>query len=198
VYFPSTGGAIYGPREEIPCREVDQTHPISSYAITKLAVEKYLELFRHLHGLDYLVFRFSNPYGGDQGGVGVQGVVTTFLHRLLRGGPLEVWGDGSVTRDFLHVDDAITAVLASLDYHGPHRIFNVGSGVGVTISELVEVISRVTGRGVRTSFTPGRAADVPWNVLDSSRALEEWGWAPTVPLEEGIERSWKALTEGAR
>lgn len=193
IVFPSSGGTVYGPSPEVPRREDDPTHPISSYGITKLVVEKYLELYRRLFGLDYLCFRFSNPYGEDQTSTGVLGAVSTFIQRAKNGQPVEIWGDGSTTRDYILVDDAIDAILCGLEYRGDFRLFNVGTGVGTSLNELVTAIRSISGQELEVRCCAGRRADVPWNVLDVSRARTELGWRPATTLEAGIARLWNAL-----
>jgi UDP-glucose 4-epimerase len=191
IVFPSSGGTVYGPCPTVPRVEDDPTHPVNAYGIGKLMVEKYLELYARLHGLDYQCFRFANPYGGDQTSIGVLGAVATFVERARRGEPVDVWGDGSVTRDYLHVEDAIDAVLRGLDYRGPCRVFNVGTGVGTSLEQLIALIQRVCGVEIAVRRHAARAADVPWNVLDASRARTELGWEAATQLEDGIARLWK-------
>lgn len=190
VVFFSSGGTVYGVPQQLPIPETHPTNPICSYGIVKLAIEKYLQLFKHLHGLDYLVARLSNPYGERQPPSGAQGVVAAFLGRLARGEAVHVWGDGSVVRDFLYVGDAIQGVLAALDRPGPHHVFNVGSGQGTSLKELLTIIEQVTGIHDGVKYLPPRTVDVPINVLDTSRLCETTGWELSTRLEDGIARTW--------
>ena len=127
-FFISSGGTIYGIPEKTPIPENHPKNPINSYAITKLGVEKFLHLYHHLHGLDYTVLRLSNPYGPRQPFDKGQGVIAVFIHSILSGRPLEVWGDGSQLRDYLYIDDAVKAFITVLKKETPHRIYNFGSG----------------------------------------------------------------------
>jgi UDP-glucose 4-epimerase len=198
VVFASSGGTVYGQPQTMPITEDHPTNPITSYGIVKLAVEKYLGLFDHLHGLDYTALRISNPYGPYQNPSGQQGAVPVFLHRLRTGHPVTIWGDGSVMRDYLYVSDLVEALKLAAEVETRQKVFNVGSGQGTTLNELVAIIAEVTGERPEVEYVPGRALDVPANVLDVARAREELGWSPTVELAEGIERTWhwiRTLTE---
>jgi UDP-glucose 4-epimerase len=108
--FISSGGTIYGIPEKTPIPESHEKKPINSYAITKLGVEKFLHLYSHLSGLDYTVLRMSNPYGPRQPYDKGQGVIAVFIHKILSGEPLEIWGDGSQIRDYMYISDAIQAI----------------------------------------------------------------------------------------
>ncbi len=187
VYF-SSGGTIYGVPREIPISEDHPNNPLCAYGAGKLAVEKYLALYQHLHGLDYRILRLANPYGKYQSLRGGQGVVTAFLSYALRGRPLEIWGDGTVVRDYLHIDDVSQAVLKAMVYDGPERIFNIGSGRGVSLNELIEMIRQLVDRPVNCCYLAGRACDVPVNILDIRRAASHLGWSPRISLYEGMER----------
>ncbi|WP_092579410.1 NAD-dependent epimerase/dehydratase family protein [Achromobacter sp. NFACC18-2] len=196
IVFTSSGGTVYGNPRFTPIPENHPTDPICSYGITKLAVEKYLEMFRTLHGLEYQVLRLANPYGERQLTRGNQGVVAIFLGKIIRGECVEVWGDGSSVRDYLHISDVTRALIRSIDPGAtPERVLNIGSGIGVSVNELLESIESVTGRVADRKYLPPRAFDVPSNVLDISAAYRSLGWAPQVPFIEGISRFARWLAD---
>jgi len=196
VIFLSSGGTVYGVPKAVPIREDHPTDPTCSYGIVKLAVEKYLELYRHLHGLDYAIIRLSNPYGERQRTQGAQGAVAVFLGKALRGEPIEVWGDGHVSRDYVHISDVISCLMAVMTSSDPlARLLNVGSGRGCTINQLLEVIGSVVQRDLAIRYVPGRAFDVPSNVLSVERAISVLGWRPAVDLEQGVRRFANWLQE---
>jgi UDP-glucose 4-epimerase len=187
IVFISSGGTVYGVPRRIPIAEDHPTEPISVYGIHKLLVEKHLGLLAHRHGLRSVVLRAANPYGPFQAPGRGQGVIATLIARRLAGLPVEIWGDGSVTRDFLHVADLVEAMLGAALYDGPQRVLNVGSGRGRTILEVVSSIDAVLGlRGAPILHRPGRAVDVPVNVLDTGLARRELGWSARRDWMQGL------------
>jgi UDP-glucose 4-epimerase len=190
VVFASSGGTVYGEPQTMPITEDHPTNPITSYGIVKLAIEKYLGLFNHLHSLDYTVLRISNLYGPYQNPVGQQGAVTVFLHRLHAGRPITIWGDGSVVRDYLYVADLVEALKLAAEAETRQKVFNVGSGRGTSLNELVAIIAEVTGERPHVEYVAGRALDVPANVLDVTGAREALDWIPRSEITEGIGRTW--------
>ena len=188
VIFVSSGGTVYGVPNQVPIPETHPTDPVCSYGITKLAIEKYLGLFRHLHGLDYTVLRISNPYGERQRTHSSQGAVSVFLGRVLRDEPVEIWGDGSVVRDYIYISDVVDALMAALEPTGKEHVFNIGSGRGLSLNEVLDRIEGATGRTAVRRYTPGRTFDVPKNVLSIERANHSLGWSPKVNFEQGLRR----------
>ncbi len=193
VIFSSSGGTVYGPARALPIPETHPTEPRSSYGITKLACEKYLALFHHLHGLDYTILRIGNAYGPGLPLKGEQGVVGVFLARIMRGEPVTVWGDGSVTRDYIYVGDVARAFRAAIGQRSPFRVFNIGTGVGTSVKQLLAVLQKVTACSTKTDYLPGRPVDIPVNVLDSSRARQHLGWQPRTSFEAGLTSTWEWL-----
>lgn len=187
LVFASSGGAIYGIPAAIPIPEQAPTDPISAYGISKLMIEKSLHLYRHLHGIDYQILRIANPYGRFQLGTKHQGLIGSYIHRVLTDQPLEVWGTGAVVRDFLHIDDVSDAFLGAVAYRGPHKVLNVGSGRGLSVNEAIAELKVAFGRDhLPCVHRPSRAADVPANVLDTALIRSELGWQPRVPLQAGL------------
>lgn len=195
VIFASSGGAIYGIPKTLPITEQAHTDPISAYGISKLTIEKHLYLYRHLHGLDYQSLRIANPYGRFQLGHKRQGLVGTLIHRALTGLPIEIWGDGNVVRDFIHVDDVIDAFIASISYSGSHKVMNVGSSRGLSVNDILDELEGAIGQGpLNRTYMTSRAADVPINILDTSLIRAETGWSPRIGWPEGLRDtvSWMA------
>jgi UDP-glucose 4-epimerase len=202
VVFLSSGGTVYGKAARVPIQEGAPTEPIGAYGIGKLAVEKYLALYHRRHGLDSIVLRPANAYGPGQDPRRGQSAATVFAHRALRGEPITIWGDGQVVRDYLYVEDLAEAVGLALDYapgpDGP-RLFNVGTGVGTSLLELLELVGAALGRPPAVERAPARPLDVPVNILDSRRLTDATLWRPRVPLAEGLRRMldvWKAGAGG--
>jgi UDP-glucose 4-epimerase len=190
VVFFSSGGTVYGRPLRLPVAETHPTDPICSYGIIKLAAEKYFQLYHHLYGLDYLIVRLSNPYGRFQNYLGAQGIIAVSLGKLARGEPVHIYGDGSVVRDFIYVEDAISGTLAAFDQPGKNHLFNIGSGEGVSILELMRLQEQVTGVHDHIQYLPTRPIDVPVNVLDIRRIKRTNGWQPKTPLSEGLTCTW--------
>jgi UDP-glucose 4-epimerase len=190
VFF-SSGGTVYGNASDIPIREDHSQNPICAYGVHKLAIEKYIQLYHHLYGLDYRIVRISNPYGARQSLRKPQGVVSAFLALALENKPLELWGDGSVIRDFVYVSDVIRAVEAVTHYEGDLKIFNIGRGIGTSVLDLISAISEIVGRRPETRFLPSQKQDATANVLDISRITGETGWLPTVTLREGLTMMYR-------
>lgn len=191
--FISSGGTVYGVPKSIPIKESHTTDPYCSYGITKLAIEKYLHLFYHLNGLDYVVLRVSNPYGEGQNPHGKQGAIGVFLGRLAKGESINIWGDGEVVRDYIYIEDVVTALLASARYRAQDeepRVFNIGSGSGISLNELIAEIRQIAEVEVKVEYTPARALDVPVNVLDIGQAKAKLKWQPSVDLRQGLGRTW--------
>ncbi len=192
VVFVSSGGTVYGVPRATPIGEDHPTDPISSYGIHKLMVEKYLALAHRLHGLDYRVVRPANLYGPRQRLDTAQGAVAVFLDQALRDQPIRIWGDGSVVRDYVYIADAVDALLKVASFEGAPRIFNIGSGKGTSLNELVAAIGQLLGRQIKIEYTSGRAVDVPANVLDASLAARHLGWRASTSLGDGLRltREW--------
>ena len=186
IIFISSGGTLYGPPEYLPVDEKHPTNPTVSYGITKLAIEKYLRLYGNLHGIRPVMLRVSNPFGARQKVESAQGAVTAFIHKALRNEKIEIWGDGSVTRDYLHVGDVARAFVNALEYQGDEVIFNVSSGRGTTLNELVDIIGKVAGRKLDKIYLPGRVFDIPSNILCNNLAAKKLQWVPKLSLEQGI------------
>jgi UDP-glucose 4-epimerase len=187
LVFISSGGTVYGPPEYLPVDERHPTEPQVSYGITKLALEKYLLMYQHLHGIKTTILRVTNPYGQRQRVETAQGAIGVFLSRALRNQTVEIWGDGSVTRDYIYVADVADAFAAALAYEGPKSVFNISSGKGVTLNDLLGRIETAVGASIKTDYQPGRPYDVPVSVLDNSLASQELDWKPKVSLEEGLK-----------
>ena len=192
LLFSSSGGTVYGSAQILPIPEHHPTEPRTPYGVTKLMVEKYLKVYQYLHGIPFRVYRFSNPYGPGQR-QREQGVITTFLRRMRDRQTLQIWGDGSVVRDYLYSEDLARAVADSFELPAAQDAFNCGSGQGVSLRELVALMEMVTGRTPKVEFSPGRPIDVPANVLDITALTNLCSWTPTVSLPEGIQRTWQAV-----
>ena len=189
VVFSSSVG-VYGMPKTLPISEDHPTNPTFSYGIVKLAIEKYLELFRYLYGLEYAALRISNPYGPYQNPRAQQGVMGIILQRLYAGETMSVWGDGTALRDYLYVSDPVDALKLAAETELEERVVNVGSGRGVSINELLQTVAEVTGEQPAVEYLPARTLDVPASVLDVRRVKAELGWEPTTELAEGIARTW--------
>ncbi len=193
VFFSSTGGAIYGNTRVARIGESHPTSPISPYAIGKLAAEGFFRYFSVEHGLTSTVLRISNPYGPRQHPLRPQGVIPIFLERILRGQPLTVFGDGSMVRDYIYVED-LAAMIAHIANKTPkHDLYNIGSGAGSSVLDIISTIRDVTGVSVEVEYMPKPATFVDNVVLDGTRYAEEFDCVPTTSLEKGIRRTWNHL-----
>jgi UDP-glucose 4-epimerase len=193
IIFISSGGTVYGIPQEIPIKETHPTEPICSYGIGKLAIEKYLNLYHLLHGMEYCVLRLANPFGERQRIAAEQGAIAVFLDKALRNEEIEVWGDGLVVRDYFHVSDAVSAMIAALTYEGACGVFNIGSGVGQSLNDIVDAIEALLGKSVRRTYSSARAFDVPVSVLDISKARALLYWEPQLSFAEGLARTTQWL-----
>jgi UDP-glucose 4-epimerase len=189
IVFISSGGTVYGRPQYLPIPESHPTVPEVSYGISKLTIEKYLYLYSQLHGIRPVTLRVANPYGERQRIETAQGAIAAFVSRAVAGKPIEIWGDGTVTRDYVYVHDLARAFVKALAYEGEEQVFNIGGGVGTPLNALIDHVEQILQKSVARIYLPGRAFDVPVNVLDCSVAEREFGWSVQHNLEEGLRRT---------
>lgn len=194
IIFFSSGGTVYGIPKTIPISEEHPTNPICSYGIHKLAIEKYLYLYYHSYGLDYTVLRIANPYGERQNCRGNQGAVSVFSYKAIRKDPVEIWGDGLIIRDYIYVGDVVKAAIAALNYTGDHKIYNIGSGIGLSLLDVVNGIEGILGYRLDVQFKQSRGIDVPANILDTSKAKQELAWVPEISFHDGLMKTIKYIS----
>lgn len=187
IVFASSGGTIYGNHDD-HIDEHSLLDPKCSYGIMKLTVEKYLSLYSDLHGLQSISLRLSNPYGPGQNINRPQGAVGIFLHKMMQDAPLEIWGDGSVVRDYVYIDDVATAFSAALNYNGHEKVFNIGSSTGTSLNELIDLLFKFTSSKSIVTYSESRTVDVPSNILSIERAKNHLGWVPSISLTEGLRK----------
>lgn len=185
--FISSGGTVYG-QKMCPVSEKEMTDPVNTYGIQKLAIEKLLFLYHHLYGLEYKIARLSNPYGPYQRPNGRLGALTTFLYKALHEEKITIYGNGNTVRDYLYIDDVIRALLVLSTERCSKNIYNIGSGTGTSLNELIGLIEQETGLKLETEYLPARSVDLEKNILDVSRFETEFGKIQTIKLAEGIRK----------
>ena len=184
-----SSASVYGVQAMLPVHEGASTDPISSHGIHKLAIEKYLQLYTYQHGLDCKIMRLSNPYGPGQSVTGRQGFIAIAIGRMLAGEKIEIRGDGTIVRDFIYIDDVVEALDLAATCQAKEGIFNVGSGRGYSLNEIIEIMGRVTGKPVAIKYVASRFTDIPASILDISREKDILGKAHKVSLEHGLAKT---------
>ena len=192
IIYISSGGTVYGNPVYLPIDEKHPTEPRVSYGITKLAIEKYLQMYERTHGIKVVILRVTNPFGERQRIESAQGAVGIFINKILLGQEIEIWGDGSTVRDYLYVGDVANAFASAIRYEGSEAVFNISSGIGTSLTDLINRIEQALHIKAICRYTAGRAFDVKANVLDNSLARQELGWSPQTTFEQGINKtaSW--------
>jgi UDP-glucose 4-epimerase len=196
VLFASSGGALYGRDAPIPSREDVLPLPESPYGIAKYCAECYIGLYNRLHGTSHSVLRMANVYGPRQDPAGQAGVITIFCGSALASARPTIYGDGSQTRDYVYVGDVVEAFLAAAD-RGRPGTWNIGTGVEVSVLDLVQIIGGIAGRALSPEFAPPRPGELARSALAVDRPAGELGWRAAVPLAEGIRRVYRWLESGA-
>jgi len=191
VIFASTGGAIYGDRDNLESlKETDALHPISPYAIGKLAIENYLSYFRVKHGLGSLVLRISNPYGERQPFHRKQGVIPIFLENICRDNPITVLGDGTMERDYIYVKDLTDGISSMFEKDTLEDVYNMGSGTATDINELASIAKEISQKEITIEHQDAPATFLKRSVLDTSRYSNEFGSLSKTPLEDGMRMTY--------
>ncbi|WP_422658511.1 NAD-dependent epimerase/dehydratase family protein [Paenibacillus sp. EC2-1] len=189
LLFVSSGGTVYGEGGGTPALEDDAKHAFCGYALTKTMIENTLELYKNQHGLRYQTVRLSNPYGFMSTSGRMQGLIPIMLNRILHGEPITMWGDGENIRDYIFIDDVVDAIEAVLNYEGKENIFNVGTGVGYSNNEILNlVIEKLSPeKPPLIQYSSSRKCDVRKNVLNIEKITKCTRWQPKIGIEEGIE-----------
>lgn len=188
VIFISSGGTVYGNEAECPLSEESPTYPISSYGVQKITIEKLLYLYHHMHGLDYRIIRLANPYGPFQRPNGLLGAVTTFIFKALKNETISVYGDGSVIRDYIYIEDAIRGII-NIANGEKNKIYNLGCGYGTSINQLIEIVKQTVNSSVKITYSQNRSVDVPINYLNISRYENDFGKLNAISLEIGVRKT---------
>ncbi|PDS33802.1 NAD-dependent epimerase/dehydratase family protein [Rhizobium anhuiense] len=182
VVFVSSGGTVYGVADTLPIPEEHPLRPIGIYGITKATAEQYAQNFRARTNLDIRIARLSNPFGAYQSAAKLQGAASIFTRKIIHREPITIWGDGSIVRDYIDVDDASSALVAIMRMapapQGIKPIYNVGSGEGLSLRKLLETISQVSSILPTVNYTSQRSFDIPENVLSIDRICRDSDWRP--------------------
>jgi UDP-glucose 4-epimerase len=194
IVFASSGGTIYGRPQSLPVREEHRlgSRPISPYGISKRVAEDYLRFYRDTRGLDYCALALANVYGPRQDPNGEAGVVSIFATRLLAGEPPIIYGDGSQTRDYVFVADVVEAFMAAME-HASGQLLNVGTGIETRVNEILALLRGVTGSVVEPRWAPPAPCEVQRICLDISLARRILKWAPSTPLDDGLQATVEYL-----
>ncbi len=187
VVFASSGGTIYGEPAavDLPVKESHPQQPLSPYGVAKRVVTDYLHVYRELHSIEFTSLAMANIYGPRQDPHGEAGVVAIFAGLLLEGKPCTIFGDGSQTRDFVYVDDAVDAFVRAAD-RGSGLLCNIGTGVETSVNELYAAMADAAGVTDPATPAPPRTGELARSALDPSRAALHLGWEPWTDLPTGV------------
>jgi UDP-glucose 4-epimerase len=196
VIYMSSGGTVYGAPKQTPVAENDETCPISSYGTSKLAIENYLQLYSQLYALCGISVRLTNPYGRFQLPGTPIGAVANFLIKAASDQEIEIWGDGSIVRDYIYISDVVTAIDSLIRTDGlDSGAYNLSFGKGYSLNEVASLIRDITCINLNIKYLPGRNFDVKRIVLTCDKLKNATDWLPKVDLPQGILKLWNHLKE---
>jgi UDP-glucose 4-epimerase len=187
--YISTGGAVYGEPEYLPCDENHPINPICQYGASKHTVEHYLYMYHVNYGLKYTVLRYPNVYGPRQDPHGEAGVVAIFCGKMLADEQVTINGDGEQTRDYVYVGDCARANVMVADENIASGIYNLGSGKGTSVNEIFTGLRDITGYKLASVYGPAKVGETRFIYLSADKAARELGWQPTVSLAEGLRKT---------
>lgn len=192
VIFASTAAAYGDVKEDdLPVREAQPTEPMSFYGLSKLSVEKYLEMYRKIYGMEYVVLRFANVYGERQGDGGEGGVISIFAKAVAEGRNITIYGDGEQTRDFVYAGDIAEGILAALRTEEVNAAYNLSTQTETSLRELVSLLAEIRGREIVPKYGAEREGDIYKSMLSNSRARRGLDWQPATTLAEGLRRTYE-------
>lgn len=192
VVFASTAASYGNVREvDLPVKESKMLVPMSFYGLSKITVERYLDMYHHIFGLDYVVLRFANVYGERQGDGGEGGVISIFAKAIARGEDITIFGDGEQTRDFIYAGDIAAGIWAALNTQQTNAAYNMSTQTETSLRELVNILGNIAGRRIIPKYGTERAGDIYKSMLSNARARRGLGWKPVIPLEEGLRRTYE-------
>jgi UDP-glucose 4-epimerase len=197
VVVASSGGTVYGCPTTFPTPEDAPLEPISLHGLHALVMERYARFYAERHAVDVVVLRYSNVYGPGQLARRSQGVIAAWIRAIIAEEPIVLFGDGSVRRDFVYIDDAVAATLLIAANPAARGAYNVGVGRASSLREVLDVVEDVVDRPFVVEACEAREIDVPVIELDCSKIQALTGWAPTTGLHEGVAESWAWLQERA-
>ena len=184
--FLSSGGTVYGQNNEDEIKESSPKNPICSYGVAKLMIEKYFTFYKRLHHIDCVIVRPANPYGPWQDPNRGQGIIAAMLYKALKGNTIDVWGDGENVRDYIYITDAIQGIVAAALSGKTGEIYNIGSAKGLSINQLISVISDTLNRKLNIKYSEARSVDVRKNVLSIDKLSALTGWKPQTTINSGV------------
>ena len=194
VIHISSGGAVYGEPVYLPCDEKHPVQPLCPYGATKYMLELYLYMYKQMYGLDYSIIRYPNVYGPRQDPAGEAGVVAIFTGQMLKNKPVTIYGSGEQVRDYVFVKDCARANLMLLE-NGSGNVYNLGFGIGTSVNQVFEGLKEAIGYPMEANYAPARAGETFRIYLDASRAKQDLGWEPGVPLHEGLRKTVEYFQE---
>ena len=189
IIYATSGGARYGAPATLPATEDTPVDPLSPYAAAKIAGELYMRAYAGMYGLTPICLALANVYGPRQDPHGEAGVVALFGSAMISGRPTTIYGDGSATRDYVYVDDVVTAFLCAADAPVTTGTFNIGTGVQTSVTELHQLIAETVDVSRPPDHAEARTGEVHSSALDPTRAGRVLGWKPDTDLTEGIKRT---------
>jgi UDP-glucose 4-epimerase len=197
ILFSSSGGTVYGDARNGTVKETEETRPSTPYARTKLAIENELVERCFETNTIPIILRYGNPFGPNQYPYRGTGVVVAWLEAVRASEPIMLFGEGRAARDFVYVSDAIDAAIMALASKESRGVYNIGTGVATTLSELALAIGKITKKRLDVNKVSPRPSDVVSTIaLDTSRARNDFGWNARVGLDEGIRMTWKWVKMG--
>lgn len=193
IVFISSGGTIYG-NGNINIKKYSedmQTNPINNYGIIKLTIEKILLMYNEIYNMENIILRVSNPYGVWQNPQKNIGIISVFLDSIMKDKEVIIYGDGNTIRDYVEIDDVCKAIESVISYKFKQDvcpIFNIGSGVGHSINDILKTIEKITEKHANVEYLPSRAIDVKSNVLDINKAKKILNYTCNTDIESGIRK----------
>lgn len=197
IVFCSSGGAVYGKNNGTTLNESSDKNPSTSYGLVKSLMEEYIEYFNRTFGLDYLILRPSNVYGFNTHSLGTQGIISTLVHNTIFDKPSTFWVDLNNIRDYIHITDFTQAVKSLLD-SSAYGIYNIGSGVGTSLRQIIDSVQNTCQREVKIQIDEKLIKDESHNVLDITKIHSRTGWQPIVGIDEGIKTVFNQMNQHFR
>jgi len=189
--YVSSGGTVYGNPEYIPMDEKHSLNPISSYGIGKVAIENYVKIYAEKYKFSYMIIRPSNPYGPRQNFIsGMQGVISTFMYKMLMNEEITIWGDGSAIRDYVYVDDVSDFFIKAIESK-EQGVFNLGDGIGYSVNDIITYLENIIGIKAKVRYKDISVSAVKEVILDINKSSKVLNWNPNTELHSGIVKHYE-------